>query len=82
MAMAFTNIKQVNLVNFDTTNVRALGLAISEIKNAFNVDFYTICSYSQNDNCKIYYAIIKVKRNVVEIWFKNYKKRIMLQVRH
>ncbi len=52
-----------------------LELAISEIKNAFNVNFNTICSYFQNDNCKIYYAIIKVKRNAVKIWFKNYKKR-------
>ena len=40
--MAFTNIKQVNLVHFHTTNVTDLELAISEIKNAFNVNFNTI----------------------------------------
>jgi hypothetical protein len=42
MAMAFTNIKQVNLVHFHTTNVTDFELAISEIKNVFNVNFNTI----------------------------------------
>ena len=60
----------------------SIELAISKINNAFNVNFNTICSYFQNDKCKIYNAIIKVTRNSVKFCIRIIRREFMLYVRH